>query len=869
MTKLFIVDSINYLFRSYYAIGLMMNDKGESTNALFGFIRSLQKLIADFSVKNIVAVFDGKDNKKARQALFSEYKANRKKAPDDLYAQIDKTLEFCDLAGIPFISIDEVEADDTIASIAKWASSHYDKIFICTSDKDLMQLVSDKIFVLNTYKDNLILDTKGVKEHFGVFPNQIADYLALSGDASDNIPGVEGFGPKTAEALLNEFHTLENIYDNAEKIKGKKGELLRDQKEQAYLSQKLAQLDFNIDVPKSKDFFTLKPAKEELKQFYIEMKFLKFLKELSPTEEGDGNYELISDLATLEKKLISKEIAIDTETTSLNTMDAKLVGVGFAISEKKAFYLPLNGSIEKEKALAFLKNLIEKRDLKFFGHNIKYDIHVFKNQDIDLQNISFDTLLASYLLNPQSRRHNLDILTLEKFNKVKITIESLIGEKNQKSMEEVELSKISDYCCEDALYTFRLKKLFEKELKEKGLDNVMFNIELPLIPVLVKMERNGIFIDEAKMAKTASSLSAEMIKCEGKIYSAVGCKFNINSPKQLGEVLYNILKLPHPKKSLSTAADVLEKLESKSAVVKDILKYRGLQKLLSTYAEALPKEVNKKTHRIHPTFNQSVTATGRLSCQDPNLQNIPIRSEEGRKIREAFKPEKEHWSFLSADYSQIELRLLAHFSDDPVLIKAFNNDEDIHATTASIVFNVPIKEVTKEMRQIAKTVNFGIIYGQGPYGLSEQLHIPIKQASEFINAYFAKYPKISSFLDKCKKEAFLHKESRTITGRRRPLPEIESKNPTLKALAERLAINTPLQGSSADIIKLVMIEIDKALKNKRSLMILQIHDELLFEVPDNELVEIKKMVKEKMEKIIDLKVPLVVNIAIGKNWAEC
>jgi DNA polymerase I len=894
MEKLFIVDAVNYLFRSYYAIGPMTNDKGQSTSALFGFIRSVKKLIEDFSPDYLVCVFDGPDNKKARQALYAEYKMHRKGAPEDLFPQFALTNEFCKFYGIPTLCIENVEADDTMASVATWARSHENmEIYLCTSDKDLFQLVEKHIFVVLPNKDNLIVDREKVKELFGVYPEQMLDYLSIVGDASDNIPGLPGFGPKTAVELLEKFKSLDEILKHPEKIPGpKKQQILREEQDKALLSRELATLNYKIEIPKTKSFYRLKtPDLTLLAEFFQQMNFMKFLKEIGTVkkEESDKeevkekeeriDYHLINDeksfLHLLNHLSKESELCIDTETNSLNPLKAKLVGIGFCIKPQEGWYVALNGNIEEKTIINSLTDFFHSSSIKFYGHNIKYDLHVLANLGIHIKHLSFDTMIASYLISPQHRRHNLDLLSLEYFGKVKISYQDLT-EKDKKKipLQDVELEKVAEYCCQDVDYTCRLKKLFEKELKKLDLDKVNEEIEIPLIPVLAKMERKGIFIDEKKFEKLNNEISLELEIIEKKIYEEVGHKFNINSPKQLSDVLYLELKLPAParkKTAFSTSADVLDKLASDSPFVEKILKYRTLQKLYSTYIEALPQQINSDTKRIHPTFNQSVTATGRLSCQDPNLQNIPVRTKEGKKIREGFRPQKEGWSYVDADYSQIELKLLAHFSKDPELIRAFKHNEDIHAYTASLVYKIDIKEVTPKMRSIAKAVNFGTIYGQGAYGLSQLLNIPFAEAQEFIKTYFERYTEIESFIEKCKKEAYETKVAKTLFGRRRPIPEIDSKNPSLRHGAERLAINTPLQGTAADIIKLAMIAIDKEIEKEKleGFMILQIHDELIFEVPDKEIDMFEKLVRDKMEKVVKLEVPLTVDLQVGKNWGEC
>jgi DNA polymerase I len=887
MEKIFIIDAVNYLFRSYYAIGPMTNKHGVSTSALYGFIRSINKLINDFNPKYLVAVFDGPESKETRLKIYSDYKMHRKKAPDDLYPQFEMAFNWCNLAGIPALCIRGFEADDAMASIAKWADEKNMTVYICTSDKDLMQMVNENVFVLNAHKDNQIFDETAVKNQFDVSPKQMLDYLSIVGDKSDNIPGIEGFGPKTAASLLDEFKTLDNIYSNLDKISSEKRKVtLLEQKNNAYLSKKLATLHLDVLIPQDLNFYKISSSQEvEIENFYKEMNFLSLLKEKyqisdkKTFEEEEKKYILIQNESELTNLIdtLSKEseITIDTETTDLNFMSSRLVGVGLSIKPGTCYYIPLNANIDKDLILIKLKSLIENENISFIGHNLKYDYHILMNHSIEIKNISFDTILASYLINPQNRRHNLDTIVLEKFGYSKIPIEDLIGSgKKQISMNTVTLEKITQYCCEDVDYTLRLKHLFEKELKEKNLDNILYEIELPLLSVLVRMERNGIFVDKDKLAEMSKEINHELSLIEGEIYSLAGKKFNINSPKQLSEVLYVDLCLTPPKKkssSFSTAADVLEKLQGKSPIIDYILKYREYQKLLSTYIDTLPTQINPKTNRVHSTFNQSVTATGRLSSKDPNLQNIPIKSEEGRKMRKGFKPQKEGWFYLSADYSQIELKLLAHFSEDPKLLQAFNKGEDIHTFTASLIYNLPMEDVTKKMRDIAKTVNFGILYGQSAFGLSEQLNITPREAKEFIDTYFERYSKVSSYLEECKQKVYENKVSYTLTGRQRPIPEIDNKNPIIKAAAQRLAINTPLQGTAADLIKIAMINIDKEIRqrNLKGFMILQIHDELLFEIPENEILTFKSLVKDKMENVFKLKVPLTVNIEVGSNLSEC
>lgn len=891
MNKIYIVDAVNYLFRSYYAIGPMLNEKGESTSALYGFIRSVQKLIKDFSPDHLVAVFDGPDNKKSRQAVYADYKMHRKGAPEDLFPQFDWAYEWCEMAGISTLCVEGVEADDTMASVAVWAAKNEAQVYLCSSDKDLMQLVNERIFMLHAHKENMLVNEAKVKELFGVRPDQMLDYLAIVGDTSDNIPGIAGFGPKTATTLLEEFGTLDAILAHPEKVKGeKKQEILRTHKKDALMSRELATLDLNIEIPKEIEFYRIKdPDLPKLTDFYHRMNFLSLIRDLGSLAAGPSKkpgrghtdqhtYHLVDDekeLQTLLAKLSKeKEVCLDTETTDLSPMAAELVGISFCVEPGEAWYVPLNGKLGKLAETA-LKDFFNKAKCGFYGHNIKYDWHVLKNLEIEIGKIAFDTLIASYLLNPQSRRHNLDELTLEKFQKIKIPIVDLIGKgKEEISMRDVEISKVAEYSCEDADYTTRLKELFDEELVKRKLDRLFFDIELPLLPILAKMERTGIYLDVEKLKGLGETLSVDLEHLRKQIIQAAGEEFNLNSPKQLSEILFTKLGLKQPfrkKTEFSTGADVLEALALDHPIARLILDYRGLEKLRSTYIEALPESVSPKTGRIHCTFSQSVAATGRLSCQDPNLQNIPVRSKEGLAIRGCFKPEHPHWSFLGADYSQIELRILAHFSEDPELIRAFRSGQDIHTHTASLVYDIPTVMVTSQMRDLAKVVNFGIIYGQGPFGLSRQLGISMREASDFIDKYFKRYPNVRDYLEFCKESTRKTGMATTLTGRQRPIPEIDNKNPSIRAAADRLAVNTPLQGTAADLIKMAMIEIDQWLekKNLEGKMILQIHDELIFEIPDKEASIFENLVKEKMEHVLKLKVPIEVHLAIGKNWAEC
>ncbi len=891
MRKIFAVDASGYLYRSYFAIRNVTNAKGESTNALFGFIRSILKLIKDFKPEHLVAVFDGPYNVKKREALYADYKAHRTAMPPDLLYQIEWAQRFCDLMGIAKLVIPEVEADDTMGSIARWAEKEESITYLCTSDKDFCQLVNDKILILNTHKENLILDAAGVEQAFGVPPAKMIDLLAMTGDASDNVPGLSGFGPKTAAALLNQHGSLDYLLDNPDVVSGKKKEILIQEKDLALLSRQLVTIDTAIEIPRDFHFFEIKPANiPGLREFYSGMNFNSLIKELeqgltqnqSPeikAENEEVSYQMVDDETSFQELIHTlssqKEICFDTETTHLQPIKAELVGIGFAVDPKKAWYVPANGKLGLQRVLEGLRPLFENGQVGFYGHNVKYDYHVLGNYGITVANLCFDTILASYLLNSHLRQHSLDSLSLEYFGKVKISISELIGKgQKQISMAEVPLAQVCSYCCEDVDYTCRLKFILEKQLHERKLLPLFKELELPLAKVLARMERHGIFVDLPYLQEMSHEVMRQLRILEKEIYLLAGEEFNINSPKQISHILFTKMGIKPPKKTAtghSTSAEVLTFLQHDVALAGKLLEYRLLEKLRSTYIDTLPEEVFAKTQRIHCTFNQTVAATGRLSCQDPNLQNIPVRSEIGRTIRQAFRPEKKGWSYLAADYSQIELRLLAHFSEDPTLISAFQNNEDIHAHTASIIFNVPIQEVTKMLREHAKAVNFGVIYGQQAFGLSQQLGIDVKEAAAFIDTYFKRYTRVKEFVEHCKEQARKSGKAVTYIGRERLIPEINSKNGQIRAAAERLAVNTPLQGTAADLIKSAMLAIDKRLLAERKLgfMMLQIHDELIFELPDFEILDMEMLVREEMQKGLKINVPLVVDITIGKNWKEC
>ena len=893
MDTLYVIDASSYLYSAYFAIRNMTNDKGESTNALFGFIRSIAKLRKDFNPKHLIAVFDGPNNAKKRVELYPQYKAHRLATPPDLRYQIERAQRFCELAGIAMLSIPEVEADDTMASIALHAEKLGAHVYLCSGDKDLCQLVNGNISMLQTAKDNRIVDPEQVELTYGVPPHLIVDYLAMVGDTSDNVPGLPGFGPKTTAKLLQQHGSLDNILRNPSLIsEQKKREIFIQHADLARISRQLVILDTQVKIPFDTEFYALKPPQlTPLKDFYQQMNFKLLLKELEPlnapvsTQTEVIDYMLIDDeiaFTNLLRQLGQENcICVDTETTNIQPLKAELVGIGFGIHPQKAWYIPTNGTLGLKRILEGIKPLLENPNIGFYGHNIKYDLHVLANYDIEIANICFDTLLASYLLNSHSRQHSLDALSLEYFGKVKIATTDLLGKgKNALTMDQVEISKVCYYCCEDVDYTMRLKTLLETQLTDRHLTTLFYELELPLIKVLASMERYGLFLNVESLESLGNEIHKQIASLRHEIFTLAEEEFNLNSPKQL-ITIFEKLNIKTGKKTptgqMCIDSDVLEAIQEKYPIARRLLEYRALEKLRSTYIETLPQDIIPKTGRIHCTFNQTIAATGRLSCQDPNLQNIPVRSELGRQIREAFCPQHVGWSYLAADYSQIELRLLAHFSEDPNLLHAFSNHEDVHAHTASIIFNLPLKDVTKELRYHAKAVNFGIIYGQQAFGLSQELGIDVKKAADFIEMYFLRYPRVKEFIESCKEQARITGKATTLTGRERLIPEILSKNIHLRSAAERLAVNTPLQGTAADLIKMAMLRLSSLLPfplthlapPKSSGMLLQIHDELIFELPDEEIEHIAKTVRSVMEGVVQLKIPLIVDVAVGKNWKEC
>ena len=885
--RLFLIDGNSFCYRAYYAIRAgLSNSKGQPTNAVYGFTTMLNKIIKDEKPDMLAVAFDLK-GPTFRHKKYEEYKIHRKPMPDDLVSQMPIIKNMVRAYNIPIYEIEGYEADDVLATLARKAEEKDIESFIVTGGKDALQLVDSYVKVYSTHKEGLIYDSHKVKEAYGVGPDRITDIMALMGDATDNIPGVKGIGEKTAIELISEFGSLEGLYKNIDKVKGEaKKKMLIDSEKSAFLSKELSVVD--TDVPIKIDFEELElkdPDQTKLLELFKELEFKSMLKDLTPTEKLESEYILISDEKSFDKLVADlkevKEFVFDTETTSEDPVLAKLAGISFSWKEGVAYYVGVCESGEEKDKLNIelvinkLKSIFEDVKIGKVGQNVKYDYIVLANYGIFTKGIAFDTMIASYVLNPSKLNHNLDDISFEYLSyKMTTDIQELIGKgKHAITMDKVDVNKVCAYSCEDSDVTFRLKKILEKEISKKDLDELFYKVEMPLVEVLAAMEMTGVAIDKDYLTDLSDEMGKKLKKLTKKIYELAGEEFNINSPKQLSSILFEKMKLPvirRTKTGISTDEEVLTKLAVDYPLAERLLEFRELSKLKSTYVDSLPELINPGTGRVHTSFNQTVTATGRLSSSGPNLQNIPIKTEEGRKIRKAFIPSDKNNLLLSADYSQIELRILAHLSGDKDLIKAFKEGFDIHAYTASLVFGVKEKDITPEMRGMAKTVNFGILYGMSPYGLSQSLKIEVDKAKEFIDAYFERYPEVRSYLESLIEEARQKGYVTTLLGRRRYIPEINSPDMRIRQFAERTAINTPIQGSAADIIKVAMIAIHEKLLKKglSSKMILQVHDELVFDVPKNELKEICGIVKDGMEDIIKLKVPVEAHIEIGKNWLE-
>ena len=917
--NLYLLDAYALIYRSYYAFikNPRFNSKGQNTSAIYGFTNTLIDLIAKEKPTHIAVVFDP-PHPTFRHEMYKEYKANREATPEDIKKSIPIIKELIEGFKIPVIEVAGYEADDTIGTLAKLAEKEGFITYMMTPDKDYGQLISDNIFMLKPARggnDAEVVNKQKICEKYKIKdPLQVIDILGLMGDAADNIPGAPGIGEKTAIKLIEEYESIENLYDHIDEIKGKQKEKLAENKDQVLFSKELVTIKLDVPVAIEPEKLILEePDEEKLTKLFEELEFKTtarrlFQKEIMPTpttsvmqgslfgdveiekassdfkdiSNTDHNYILV-DTAEKRQNLIQslseqKEFCFDTETTGLNTHTAEIVGLAISYKSHNAFYVPFPQS-KAEAKLVFneFKPVLGDPTIRKIGQNIKYDISILKQYDIEVHGELFDTMIAHYLLQPDLR-HNLNFLSEQYLGYKPVSIEELIGKKGarQDSMRNVPVEKIKDYACEDADLTFQLKELFEKELEKSYLDNLSATIEMPLIPVLTDMEQAGIKVDTNALNDFAKELNGELIKIEEKIIDLAGIHFNISSPKQLGEILFDKMKLdPNAKKTktkqYSTSEDTLQKLADKHPIINNVLEFRSLKKLLSTYVEALPRLINEKTGKIHTSYNQAVAATGRLSSQNPNLQNIPIREERGREIRKAFIPSDNDHLLLAADYSQIELRLMAHMSQDSNMIEAFNKNVDIHTSTAAKIFHVEnINDVTVDQRRKAKTANFGIIYGISAFGLSQRLSIPRTEAKQLIDEYFNGFPKVKEYMEKSIAMAREKTYVETMMGRKRILVDINSRNAIVRGFAERNAINAPIQGSAADVIKLAMIDIFNELQKKklRSKMILQVHDELVFDVYKPELQEIKELVKTKMENAVKLCIPLTVDIGVGNNWLE-
>jgi len=894
---LILLDGTAYLYRAFHALPPLTNKKGENTGAIHGFLKALNKILEDFSPEHIGIIFDAK-GKNFRHEIFSEYKANRSKMPDELSEQIPKLYEILDLMGFPPIIVEGVEADDVIGSLSKKYKKSKDvKIF--SGDKDFAQLVDSKVEIVNPVSLE-IMDQKAVKKKFGVEAKHIIDYLALVGDKSDNIPGIPGVGAKTASRLINQFGNVEKIISSKDLINGKVGDAVRQNIDQLNLSKILATIkqDLNLGIGLN-HLIQKKEKREELIKIYHRLELNSLLKEKKEIgnmkEEGDSlsrninsapiNFKVVTGEKEFAKiiKDITKEkfFAFDLETSSLNYIDAKIVGISIALNAK-SYYIPIGHSKNKKyKQLAEkfvldnFKVVIESENLKKVGHNLKYDRNVLLNYGITLNGIEHDSMLLSYVYDSTAIRHGLDNVSEKYLSHKTIHYEDIAGKGvKQIPFADIDIDVAAEYACEDAEISYRLYEfLWSKVSKDKAIVKVYKDIEIPLIPILSNIETNGVFINSKELKKLSNELEKELKEIQSKCFEMTKKEFNLNSPKQLQEILYNDLKIPISKKTPtgkpSTDEDTLQFLAQTYEIPKLILEFRSLNKLKTGYTDKLPLQVSSKTGRVHTSYQQAITSTGRLSSTEPNLQNIPIKTSKGKKIRKAFIAEKGKKIF-AADYSQIELRIMAHLSKDKNLLKAFKDEVDIHSFTASEIFSIELEEVSSEDRRAAKAINFGLIYGMSSFGLAKQLGIPIHEAKDYMDVYFKRYPDIQSYMSKTKTFAKNNGYVETIFGRKLYLPEINSKNVQRRKYAERTAINAPMQGSAADIIKIAMIQIDEWLfkSNSETKMIMQVHDELVFEISEKDLEQETKNIANIMKNCVQLSLPLEVNFGVDNNWGD-
>ena len=883
--KLLIIDGSSYLYRAFYASGGLATSKGFPTGAIFGVTSMLKSLWTRNKADFVAVVFDPR-GKTIRKEWYQDYKANRSEMPDDLVKQLQGVKKIITALGFEIIEVPYYEADDVIGTLAKYGDRNDLTVRIASPDKDMAQLVNSNIVVFDDQKKSE-WDEEGVKAKFGIPAELIVDYLALIGDASDNVPGVRKVGPKTAVNLLNKYGSLDNILSDSNNIKGKLGSNIEDSKSYIGLSKKLVTII--DDVPFKIDLNTLIPKKQDivsLTKFYNEYEFKMFLKEISNSDDPPSDYSTILSLKDLNECLeqIKKKkiFAIDLETTSLDPNLAKIVGISLAWEEGKAVYIPVGhdyeGAPEQLQESIVMKLMIpilEGHSMKKIGHNLKYDYAVFRNNKIRLNGIAHDTMLESYINNSTHTRHDLNSVSERVLNKIPISYEKVTEDLTEgEGFEKVNLDSATHYAAEDADLALRIhNRLFPDLDKIDGLKNIYTNIEIPLITVLSKMEMKGVSIDSEMLSHQSKELKNSMNELERKAFEIAGESFNISSPKQIQEILFEKMKIPviakTPKGQPSTSESVLSDLSKEYELPKIILNYRSLSKLVSTYTEKLPKQVSEKTGRIHASFHQAVTSTGRLSSSSPNLQNIPIRTLEGKKVREAFRAPIGKF-LVAADYSQIELRIMAHISQDQTLIKAFQEGQDVHSTTASEVFDIGLSNVNDQHRRAAKAINFGLIYGMSSFGLAKQLDIPRVEAQNYIDKYFSKYPKIKLYMEDIRKKASDKGYVETIFGRRLYINNINSSQARLRQYAERTAINAPMQGSAADLIKMAMISSDHLISESKfdADLILQVHDELVFEVDKSCLKKFKIELERCMEEVVSLSVPLKVSVGYGTTWGD-
>ncbi len=892
--RVFLIDGMALAYRAFFAFvkNPLVNSKGENVSAVYGFTTIMLNILDNEKPDYFAVVFDTPEPT-FRHKLFKEYKAQRAAMPEEMIDSLPRIRQMLEILNIPILEKPGFEADDIMGTLAKRAEHEGLQTVLVTGDKDLMQLISPNTLLYNPQKKGgktEWLDEKSVEEKVGIPPEKIIDYLALMGDSSDNIPGVPNIGPVSAAKLLNEYDTLDEVLKNADKIANKRvRQSLQENVGLARLSKELATI--HCDVP-----LELEPSQllvgdadtEAAVSFFQEMEFRTLRDRFAKGQSlAKAEYHLVNSeerFVTLVENLKKLDrFVFDSETTSVDPMRARLVGLSFSWQDGIAYYVPVNGPVDLASEseimdLSFvldqLASVFENANIKKCAHNAKYDILVLKQHGVTVRGLDFDTMVASYLIDPSLRQHNLDSLSLSYLNFKKIPTSALIGKgKNEITMDQVPVEKVSKYACEDADITWRLQNALQPKLQESNLEELLQKVEIPLIDVLLVMEQNGVKLDEMFLAKMSKELEGDLFTLEGEIYTLAGQKFNINSPKQLAVILFDNLKLPVIRKTktgYSTDVTVLEELARQHDLPQKILDYRQLAKLKSTYVDALPRLVNPKTGRLHTSYNQTVAATGRLSSSDPNLQNIPIRTEIGRRIRRAFIPTDAEHTIVDADYSQIELRIMAHLSHDETLMASFLQNEDVHERTAALVFDVAPEHVTADQRRKAKEVNFGIMYGMGVYGLAQRLGISAEEADAFIKAYFVNYPGVQKFMqdivEKVRNDGYVT----TLLSRRRYIPEISSDNRRIREFAERTAINTPIQGSAADLIKVAMINIHRRLQKEslQAKMILQVHDELVFDVPKTELNVVKEIVQHEMENAIELDVPVKVEVGVAENWLD-